>query len=260
MLIFRTKYRRLMVGSSVLESGPMTCHPNLVRLATGWKGKPSLSAWRWLYWTSRIKSIGPARCANSMSLRWSDDFNHVRLRLSTFIIVWSSSWASMGKVTFPFSGEIQNLTLRLLLWLMRSPPTTAMSILFCFSCRPRSRAKYFRITVVPAPLSMRTLPSRTPPLADLNLIVTTGMMLSLSGADVAELSGSVGGSECNSRWWKREQPFLPHFTFDLQSLVTWPLFKHEKHKRWSFTCWILWSVVQLEKVGHSRTRCSSEQT
>ena len=45
-------------------------------------------------------------------------------------------------------------------------------------------------------------------------------MLSLSNVDVAELSGGVGGSECNSWWWKREQPVLSHFIFDLPSLVT----------------------------------------
>ena len=75
-------------------------------------------------------------------------------------------------------------------------------------------------------------------------------------ADVAELSGVW-------EWWKREQPFLPHFIFDLQ-------LSSRTHIRDSNTrntnvdlsnVEFFYSIVQLlEKTGHSRIQCSSEQT
>ena len=139
------------------------------------------------------------------------------------LMVLSISWASTGYDSFTFSGEIQNFTLLLSFWVILSPPATAMSIVSRFPCSPRALAKSLRIALVPAPLSTRTLPSRILPFADLKPTLTTGIMLFWSRIDVAELAD--GGSACRRRW-KRLHPFFPHFSFDLHSLDTWPLFRH----------------------------------
>lgn len=64
------------------------------------------------------------------------------------------------------------------------------------------------------------------------------MILCLSSADVVTLKDTGDGkeSEWSSWWWKWKHSFILYRTFDLQSLVTWPRFKHEKHNRWTLAC------------------------
>ena len=63
-------------------------------------------------------------------------------------------------------------------------PTTAISF---------ALANVLQITVVPVPLSTKTLPSLVFPLTDLNKTLTAGMVLFLLRAEVAEVRRTVGG-------------------------------------------------------------------
>jgi hypothetical protein len=96
----------------------------------------------------------------------------------------------------PLSAEIEKVTL--LLWgcSTPSPPTTARSIFSRLPCRPSDQAKSYRITVVPAPLSMRIFPSRVRPFVALKKTLATGRMLPLSSTD--DIPFIVPGSSCNS--------------------------------------------------------------
>ena len=123
------------------------------------------------------------------------------------------SWASTVYDSFEFRGEIQSITHLLSLCTIVSPPTTAMSIFSRFPCRPRALAKSFRITIVPALLSTRTLPSWILPFPDLKWTPTTGIMLLRSNADVAEIPG--GGPAWRRQLWKRLHLSCVHFSFDL---------------------------------------------
>ena len=105
------------------------------------------------------------------------------------------SCASMLNSSLPSIGEIQNFRRLLSGCLTVSPPTTARSMRSHFPCNPRATAKSLRMNVVVAPLSMRTFPSLTQPLAALKRTLTTGKMPFFSKTEVTPLA--VGGSVCN---------------------------------------------------------------
>ena len=155
-------------------------------------------------------------CDRTMWLRWLKDNNHCQSNGGMPKTVFSISCASMLNSSLPSMGEIQNLRGMLSGCFTVSPPTMANSACSRFPCKPRAIAKSLQITVVVAPLSIRTLPFLIRPLGALKRTLATGKMLLLSNTDPTLL---VGGSVCNREWWNLLHPLISHFFLERQSLV-----------------------------------------
>ena len=223
---------QLVVGPFAF-SAPTTCHPSFVFFPTGWKGKPcrtSLSARRWRYWTPRIRSMCPWRWENSLSLRCSNNFSQVRSRVRTLMIVWSFCVLRLGTTRIR-SGWKSRLSFSdcHTAWFFFAD--SSYIVLSFLPWRARALANVLRITVVPASLSTTTLPFLVFPFADINRTLTTGRILFLLRAEVAEVRRVVGGFADDllwARWWRKwVHPFVPPLSFDLHSPVTRPLFRQE---------------------------------
>ena len=155
-----------------------------------------------------MRSIGPDKWWNSISLRCGNELSHFLSTSRTLTMVLSISWASILNSRSPSSAEIQKFPRRQCGCFNFSPPTTAKSIYSLLPFNPRSFANCFRVTVVPEPLSIKTFLSRTLPLGALNLALTTGIILALSKTEAAPgcaaftgmtlpTGGRLGELECN---------------------------------------------------------------